>query len=151
MEQVVRIRVGFESVDSYGRVEWRSFKTADGARKAIGARLGAFEVGRGYIVSTDGVVKAYIVGTTVRDLFPAMFDEPAPMPRGYSSYEAMQGDPGHDGDEDYVDLSRPIRATGCVCDDAQLAHVGCDCHLARDEEDRTRKWAVPRGDEDMPF
>jgi len=62
------VRVAYDSIDRCRKT--RTFKTIEGARKWAYEMVGKdAEIGTGYAVSTDGVGKVMVVGTTLRKLF----------------------------------------------------------------------------------
>lgn len=124
------IRVGYESIDSYGRIQWRTFKTLRGARAFAQRYLGETpEIGMGYAVSGDGVGKIVVNGATrLDDLFPKTREAPDVGCAPAGNREEYE-------DDEYnrqfvrgtVVPARPYRLAGCTCSDEQLVRVGCEC------------------------
>lgn len=144
------IQLRYSAVDGY--TEKRTFSTIAGAQRYAHKAIGAHpEIGSMYAVSGDGIGKIVILRTgkfypfTLAELFPS--NEPVSQPRGYRSYEQMQGDCGQDWDDenethaaDRAYLAAPKvelnsnglplhRTLGCTCSVTQLERVGCDCEL----------------------
>ena len=70
------ITLYYESIDSYGKVTKRKFKTLHGAQKAAYQRVGASPtLGSYYAVSDDGVGKITVDGCTLAELFPLSADQ----------------------------------------------------------------------------
>jgi len=64
------IKVKYISIDSYGRGEWKTFKTLQGARKFAQYWIGRNpEMGSTYAISGDGVGKIVADGVALKDLF----------------------------------------------------------------------------------
>lgn len=73
------IKVCYQSVDSYGRITTRTFKTLAGARAYAVRMVGKHpEFGSHYAVSRDGIGKITVAeGCTLVDLFQGMAQEEA--------------------------------------------------------------------------